>query len=89
MERLRFARLLDQTLIAQRGQDARSGGLAQLYGAGDIGEAQLGPARYGERPEDSDAAFQALHLVRCYPPDRGRCAMTCGLRARGGTFPCR
>src|SRR5437016_4749427 len=64
VELLRLARLLDQPLIAQRRQDARCGGLAQLHGARDVGEAQLGPARRGERPEDPDAAFQALHVLQ-------------------------
>src|SRR3989440_4069754 len=64
VELLRLGRLLDQPLMAQRRQDARGRGLAQLYGAGDVGEAQLGPARRGERPEDPDTAFQALHVLQ-------------------------
>src|SRR5262249_32213551 len=38
-ECLRLARHLDESLLAQRREDARSGGFAQPHGAGDVGEA--------------------------------------------------
>src|SRR5712664_2290057 len=63
VEGLRLARRLDQPFIAQSGQDARGGGFAQPYSPRNVGESQLRCAGRRQGLEDSDATFQALHLV--------------------------